>query len=463
MLRLYNEQPDLWEATLPAELRGLPAELAAMDEILKDETFLAPFEEALKQKVDEDVFSWFEGRPSTFMSSYVRLMVLKFRRRLSYEDLLMSVNESVFLRRFCGYSISDRLPHDTTLIKLTGRLGEDFVKKLNEAVVEEAQERKITRGRRMRIDTTATGAHIGYPTDTGLLGDGIRVVGRLIKKIKKAGKARTVSYRSQWRAAKKILRKLGQNLKNRGRAAAKSSARKAKEKLVGMAKFVHSQARRVHGKIKGAKDKLTQGLAQSLAHYLALLQQIIEQSEKVLAGQTHLPDRLVSLFDPDARPIQRGKLFPKTEFGYKTLFQESEGGILTNYGVFIGNPSDTGLLEDAVKAHRDCFGHYPDELATDRGFKDQETQERLSKKIDHISIPARGYNKDPVQQSRQKTQWFWRLQRWRAGAEAAGSLLKRCYGWGRSHVRGLKRTTAWIGYGALAFNLWRIARAMNSS
>jgi len=463
MLRLYNEQPDLWEATLPPELRGLPPELAAMDEILKDETFLAPFEEALNQKVKEDVFSWFEGRPSTFMSSYVRLMVLKFRRRWSYEDLLMSVNESVFLRRFCGYSISDRLPHDTTLIKLTGRLGEDFVKKLNEAVVEEAQERKITRGRRMRLDTTATGANICYPTDTGLLGDGIRVIGRLVKKIKKTGQAKAVTYRNRWNNAKNILRKLGQNLKTRGRAAAKSSARKAKEKLVGMAKSVHRQANKVHGKIKGAKDKFTQKLAQSLALYLALLQRIIEQSEKVLAGQTHLPDRLVSIFDPQARPIQRGKLFPKTEFGYKALFQESEGGIISGYDVFIGNPSDTGLLENAVDTHRDRFGHYPDELATDRGFRDQETNDRLLKHIDRISIPARGYNKDPAQKSRQKTKWFRRLQRWRAGGEATGSLLKRCYGWGRSRVRGLKKTTAWIGYGALAFNLWRIARHMNSS
>jgi hypothetical protein len=107
MLRLYNQQPDLWEAALPEELRGLPPEPAAMDAVLKDSTFLTPFEEALHRKADQRVFSWCEGRPSTFLASDVRLMLLKFRRQWSYEALLARVNESVFLRRFCGYGLSD--------------------------------------------------------------------------------------------------------------------------------------------------------------------------------------------------------------------------------------------------------------------------------------------------------------------------------------------------------------------
>jgi IS5 family transposase len=242
MLRLYNEQPDLWEAALPPELRGLPSELAAMDEILKDETFLAPFEEALKQKVKEDVLSWFEGRPSTFMSSYVRLMVLKFRRRLSYEDLLMTVNESVFLRRFCGYSISDRLPDDTTLIKLTGRLGEDFVKKLNAAVVEEAQGREMICGRKMRLDTTTVNANIQHPADIGLMGDGIRVLGRLIKKMQAHLGAGRIRFRDRWHRAKKILRRVASKLKGRNQSA-KASVRTALKKLLRMAESISRKAR----------------------------------------------------------------------------------------------------------------------------------------------------------------------------------------------------------------------------
>jgi IS5 family transposase len=460
MLRLYNDQRDLWEATLPPELQGLPPELEAMDDLLKDEAFLAPFGAALYKKVREGVFAGFEGRPSTPLASYVRLMVLKFRRHWSYEELLAAVNESVFLRRFCGFSLSDRLPHDTTLIKITGRLGEDFIKQLNVSLVDQARKRKIVKGRRMRVDTTVVAANIHYPTDTGLLGDGIRVIGRIVQRIKEQGVARAVVFRNRWRSAKKILRHLGRRLKTRATGAV-SPVRPAKEKLVKMAQTVQSQARKVLEQAKGRVG--VKDLSQSLAHFQSLLAKVIEQSQKVLAGQTTLPDRLVSLFDPEARPIDRGKLFPKTEFGYKALFQEAEANLVTDYAVFVGNPHDAGLLESAVDQHRAILGRDPEELATDRGFDDQEVRSAVAERIARVSVPTRGNNKDPVLRRQQKTTWFGRLQRWRSGGEATGSLLKRCYGWRRSLMRGQRGVATWVGYGVLAHNLWRMARTLNSS
>jgi IS5 family transposase len=296
MLRLYNDQPDLWEATLPKQLQGLPPELAAMDTLLRDSAFTAPFEAALRQKVREEIFSDFQGRPSTFLASYVRLMVLKFRRDWSYEELLVHVNESVFLRRFCGYSLSDELPDDTTLIKLTGRLGDNFVKTLNRALVIEAKKRRLVQGQRMRVDTTVVGAHIRYPTDTGLLADSIRVIGRLVKKIKAKGLAKAVAFRDRTRWAKKIVRQLGQQLKDRD-AGARGAARRAKEKLLKAAGHLQRQAKKVHGRIQDSKDQAARRWAEALAVYLALLQKLIDQTEQVLQGQFSIPGRLVSLFD----------------------------------------------------------------------------------------------------------------------------------------------------------------------
>ena len=462
MLRLYNDQPDLWEATLPKQLQGLPPELAAMDTLLRDSAFTAPFEAALREKVREEVFSDFQGRPSTFLSSYVRLMVLKFRRAWSYEELLVSVNESVFLRRFCGYSLSDELPDDTTLIKLTGRLGEDFVKTLNRALVVEAKKRRMVQGQRMRVDTTVVGANIRYPTDTGLLADSIRKIGRLVKRIKTAGKAKRVAFWDRTRWAKKIVRQLGQRLKDRG-ASAKAAAKRAKVKLLQAAVTLKRQAEIVHDRVHDSKEQAVRRSAEALALYLALLQKLIEQTEQVLKGQFSIPGRLVSLFDPDARPIEKGKLFPKVEFGFKALFQEAENGIVTGYDAFVGNPHDTTLLPDALKTHQGLFGHAPEDLATDRGFDDQQQREKLAAKIRHLSIPARGYNKDPAQRQREATRWFYRLQKWRAGGEAKGSLLKRLFGWSKTLMKGREGASIWIGHGTLAHNLWQMARLANSS
>jgi IS5 family transposase len=84
----------LWEATLPAELLTLPAELAAVDALLDDPAFFAPFVPFFDPRI---------GRPSTPMEIYLRLMFLKFRYRLDYEPLCREVRDSITWRRSAGF------------------------------------------------------------------------------------------------------------------------------------------------------------------------------------------------------------------------------------------------------------------------------------------------------------------------------------------------------------------------
>jgi transposase, IS5 family len=77
VLRTVGEQPSLWEATLPEELLALPVELARVDALLDDPSFLVPFAGFFDPRI---------GRPSTAMETYLRLMFLKFRYRLGYES-----------------------------------------------------------------------------------------------------------------------------------------------------------------------------------------------------------------------------------------------------------------------------------------------------------------------------------------------------------------------------------------
>lgn len=461
MLRLYNDQPDLWEATLPRQLQGLPPELATIDTLLRDETFTGPFEAILRRKVQENIFSDFQGRPSTFLAGYVRLMILKFRRGWSYEELLVHVNESVFLRRFCGFSLSDELPDDTTLIKLTGRLGEDFVRTLNRAGVVEAKKRRLVKGRKMRLDTTVVSANIRYPTDSGLVYDGIRVVERLVQKIKARGGIKGMRVRRLAASAKVLVSRLGRRLK--GRASIKAAAQRATKELLKIAWHLKRQSRKVHRQVRESKEEVLRRLSEALEVYLGRLERAMDQARRRLGGQVSIPGALVSLFDPDVRPIDRGKIFPRVEFGFKALFQEAENGLVTAYEAVIGAQSDIRFLPGALQAHRDIFGQLPQALASDRGFDDRATRKRLLRLIRHLSIPARGYNKDPAQARRQSTGWFRRLQRWRAGGEAKGSLLKRCFGWSRTLMKGRQGAEIWIGHGALAHNLWQMARLLNSS
>ena len=114
MLRTVADQPSLWEAILPEELRRLPAELARIDVLLDDPVFFAPFVSFFDPRM---------GRPSTPMETYLRLMFLKFRYRLGFESLCREVSDSITWRQFCRIGIDQPVPHPTTLMKLTTRCG----------------------------------------------------------------------------------------------------------------------------------------------------------------------------------------------------------------------------------------------------------------------------------------------------------------------------------------------------
>ena len=115
MLRTTNPQHSLWEAILPDACLGLPAELARVDPLLDDPAFLAPFPAHFDPSL---------GRPSIPIETYLRMMFLKFRYRLGYELLCREVADSISWQRFCRIPLGGRVPHPTTLVKLTRRVGE---------------------------------------------------------------------------------------------------------------------------------------------------------------------------------------------------------------------------------------------------------------------------------------------------------------------------------------------------
>lgn len=463
MLRIYNRQVDMLESLLHPELKELPKELKIIDEILSDTDFTEPFERKLREKVKEGVFSEGFGRPTTFIASYVRLMYLKFRYQLSYEELLEDVRYNIAKRLFCGLSLTEPLPDDTTLIKLTHKLGEDFIKELFEAIVKEAHNRKFIQCKKARIDTFVLKSNIHYPTDASLLYDGIRVIGALSKRLKRglSGiKERLYNYRTK---AKRILLKL--NLKLKDSDAIKEGLLKTKplEELIHLAKRSISKARRLIEASRGfIKDKgvLIQKTHKKLNHFIELTERIVSQTKAIMAGAGHVKDRIVSIFDEGARPIKKGKTFPKVEFGRKVVIVEGEFGILTHLQAFEGNPNDQTLLLDAVRAQQEVAGHIPSAIATDRGFYDPSgkvEEELRAIGVRRISIPQRGY-KDHKQKRRERSKWFRELQRWRAAQEAKISHLIRRFGMGKSLMRGRVGANLWLYWGGFASNLWQMAR-----
>lgn len=452
MLRLENtskQNPSLWETVLPPRLFQMNEELTKVDNLLDDECFLAPFRERFGTRM---------GRPTTAVSTYLRMMYLKYRYGLGYEVLVKEISDSLAWRRFCHLSLDDKVPDSTTLIKLTHKYGEGTVQKLNDALVMKLKEGKVIRGKKLRIDTTVVESDIHHPTDTGLLVDSIKVITRVVSKMKKVVPDIGSRFVNHTRKAKQVY--LGLIKVTRGRAGKDDVIlKKAQDKLVKVAKKTIAGGHAVQAELELLeKSSMVNGLRRQLGEWIEAAEQVVRQTEEVIKGNRHLPRRLISLFDVDARPIKRGKSRAATEFGRKVLLGETDHGIITIYDVLEDNPSDTALLKTAVKGHRKLFRKRLKEVAGDRGFYSQENEEWLKDSgINKASIPKRG-KINAERRSYQKQFWFKRLQRFRAGIEARISLLKRKFGLKRSLMRGSPGTKIWVGQGIFAQNLWQAAR-----
>ena len=221
VLRTVNDQLSLWDAILPAELLVLPDELARVDALLDDPVFFTPFVAYFDPRI---------GRPSVPMETYLRMMFLKFRYRLGFEALCREVGDSISWQRFCRIPLGSRVPHPTTLMKLTRRCGEAAVTGLNDALLAKAAAQKLLRTDKVRADTTVVEAAVAYPTDSGLLAKAVGGIAGTIKRIQAAGGATRTRVRDRSRSAGQRARSIASKLRLRG-AAAREEGQAANERL----------------------------------------------------------------------------------------------------------------------------------------------------------------------------------------------------------------------------------------
>ena len=187
-------QPMLWESILPDEFRRLPPGLSAIDRLLDDPVFFAPF---------VPFFDPRRGRPSIPIETYLRIMHLRFRYRLGFETLCAEVTDSLSWRRFCRIGPCDKVPDASTLMKITKRCGEGVVAQLNEALLKKAAAAHLVKLDRVRADTTVVPANVAYPTDSGLLTKGVAKLARSVSSLKSLGFARRTSFRNRTRSVRR--------------------------------------------------------------------------------------------------------------------------------------------------------------------------------------------------------------------------------------------------------------------
>jgi transposase, IS5 family len=475
MFRTVGDQPSLWESLLPAELLRLPAELARVDALLDDPAFFAPF---------APYFHPLIGRPSTPVECYLRLMFLKFRYRLGFESLCAEVSDSISWRRFCRIPLDGRVPHPTTLMKLTTRCGQGAVAGLNEALLARAAGAKLLRTGRLRADTTVVPANVCYPTDSGLLARGIRRIAVTGRRIQAAGGATRTRMRDRSRAAGRRAHAIAAKLSSRAaqtRDEKQAVVLRMTGELAALAECAAAGARRLLGNARralrraGAKaaalaaaglrdpaagrrrGRLRRAVS-DLAQLLEVTRQVAAQTRQRLTGA--MPDgatRRVSLHEPDARPIAKGRLGKPVEFGYKAQVTDNDDGIVLDYAVEQGNPADGPQLAPAIRRVIKRTGKTPRTVTADRSYGEKAIEDDLhALGVRHVAIPRKG-KPGKARQAAERRPAFRRAVKWRTGSEGRISTLKRGYGWDRTRLDGTDGARTWTGYGILAHNLVKIS------
>jgi transposase, IS5 family len=451
VLRESDPQPSLWEALLPEELKHLPAELAQIDAYLDDERFVAPWRALFDRRL---------GRPSVPIDTLLRLLYLKHRYQLGYESLCREVADSIGWRRFCRIGLDRPVPHPTTLVKLVRRAGPEVIEQLNVALVDKLAKDKLLRGRKLRVDTTVVEADIDYPTDADLLEQAVRKLGGLVRRIKGRGAAGRTRFRDRGRAAGRRMRQLAHALRRRGGQAMVEVDRLTGEvaglatQTLGQVQAVVRNARRARGRRPG--DGRLGRLVGELEETIGLTGRLLWQADQRLSGNRVIPDRLVSLSDPDARPIRKGKPKSPTEFGSTLLVAEDERGFVADHQLQQGNPPDAPQLVGAVERVAEVTGRVAATVVGDRGFGTTANDRALAELgVQRIGLQRKG-TVSAARAALERTRRFRRLRNWRVGIEARISHLKRSFGLRRTRLRRLPGARTWVGLGIFAYNLQRM-------
>ena len=434
MRKAISQQLSFGDGFIDPSLYRLDEELKKVDELLSQGPLLKPFEELFDESM---------GRPGTPAGIYLRMMYLKFRWGLSYEEVEIEVRERLSWRYFCHLSLIDTVPDATTLIKLNQRFGEERVSDLNKQLVGHLVKHRAIKPRRIRIDSTTLEAHIAYPTDIGILHQAVRTLSRRASSLGQ----KIVSH---VRATKKALARWGASSKAKPKER-KAQGKKILKKVAQLADDTLAQSRQAFKQLSATAPS---PLKQEFSQTIELTAKLIQQTQDKLAGKP-IPERIVSFFDPHARAIVKGKLDKPVEFGRTLQLVQDDSGVIVHYEIHRGNPSDKTELISLVRQTKKILKQAPRELATDRGYYSADNLNQLSRLgVHRVGIPKIG-RLTRTERRHQHSRWFRELQRFRCGIEAGISLLKRRFSLGRVLAKGSPATAVWTGFAIFAFNLWQ--------
>ena len=465
MIEARRRQLQFGDGLIAEEVSDLQEEwMKHADQVLEDEQLVASVYEALCKRSPK---SRTRGRPGTPAEVVLRLLLLKHIRNWSYGVLEREVRANLVYRDFSRVGAA-KVPDGKTMGRWGLALGPEEVDKIHERVVEIAREKQVVKGRKMRLDTTVVETNIHYPTDSNLLGDGVRVLIRAMKRIGEIAGQQGAKLRDRSRSVKLRILEIGRIARTKG-GPNRERLQKGYGKLLSAVGRVVGQAKRFSSEIaqgvKRSADMMQQaaleGLRKELDTFVPRVKQVMGQAkQRIFGGDTHVAEKLVSIFEPTTEIIRKGKASKPTEFGKMVKIQEAENQIITDYAVYEKRPSDSELVIPALEAHEKKLGCTPRLVAGDAAFYSAKNEAAAHERgVKRVCIPNRA-TKSAERKREQRKRWFKQGQKWRTGCEGRISVLKRRHGLRRSAYKGDSGMKRWVGLGVIADNLHHLGTVL---
>jgi transposase, IS5 family len=460
MIKLRHQQPSLWHSGLAADIEDLwEPWMRLVDGLLEDEQLLETIYEAQGERYPQ---SRRRGREQTPAEVVLRLLLLKHIRNWSYDVLEREVRANLVYRAFTRVG-DGKVPDAKTMARLGQLIGPEVIEELHQRIVQLAQEHGVTRGRKLRVDTTVVETNIHYPTDSSLLGDGTRVLTRTMKKIEQKAGGLKRKVRDRMRSVRKQVLAIALSTRYLG---PEGEARRKKQygELLSLTRKIVNQAQRILEEVKKVPraGRVALGsLVETLATMTGRVQQVMKQTKlRIFAGVTKSQEKIASMFEPHTEIIRKGKASKPTEFGKLVKIQEAENQIISHYEVFAERPSDRQLLVPSIEVHQRRFGRIPALVAADAGFHSQQNEKTAGAMgVRWLSVPNQK-TKSAERKRLYRQRWFRRGQRWRTGCEGRISVLKRRHGMRRCLYRGFHGMQRWVGLSVIADNVIQIGRCL---
>jgi transposase, IS5 family len=454
-INLFEYIPDLAIET--------DAVLTQLDTLLDDDVLFQAVKHDLSRRFPRT--SSF-GRPSTPVEVIMRMLVVKHLYDWSYQQAEQWVGDSLVLRQFCRVYAA-RVPDDTTLIRWANLIQPVTLQHLLDHVVDLARQHHVTRGRKLRLDSTVVATNIHYPVDSTLLADGVRVLTRTIQRAKDVlhetvERVRTL-FRNRTRSVRRVTKQLIDAARRRGEQATQE-VRDCYQQLLDLTQQVVAQAEQVQlhlqTQLQQQAERTTQRLADTLQTFVPRVKQVIDQTRRRVIRGESVPatEKLVSVFEPHTAIIRKGKAGKPTEFGRVLWLAETEGGIITQARVLSGNPDDASQFVPSLDQHSEQFGHPPKLVAGDGKLATATNEQTAQQRgIKQVVLPRPG-RKSSARVAHERQRWFRRGRNWRAGIEGRISGLKRRHGLDRCRYHGDAGMDRWVGWGVIAHDLRMIAQ-----